>query len=124
MKELVLDSIKPQPEPISQPPSNASFLLHLELLTEYFGFNPMDFVDEIINTANDLLYKAMDELEKILRLEIKDEALVERVKIPFKSKIREWPQLKLSLKMQSINTLISLNYIACHKYSYFLTKEG
>ena len=77
MKELVLETIKHQETTASG--NNVSFLKHMELLTEYFGFNPMDFVDDIINTANDLLYKAMDELEKIVRLEIKDAAQVEKV---------------------------------------------
>jgi hypothetical protein len=51
---------------------------HMELLTEYFGFCPIDFVDDIINTVNDLLYKSMDELEKIIRAELTDEDQVER----------------------------------------------
>jgi hypothetical protein len=78
MKELVLDYITPKEpqEPVTE--TNVPFLKHMELLTEHFGFNPMDFVDDIINTANDLIYKAMDQLEKIISLEIKDPALVEK----------------------------------------------
>jgi hypothetical protein len=78
MKELILDQVTPQEPQELVPETNVPFLKHMELLTEHFGFNPMDFVDDIINTANDLIYKAMDQLEKIISLEIKDADLVEK----------------------------------------------
>ena len=51
----------------------------METLTEYFGFSPTEFVDDIINTVNDSLYKAMDELEKLVQTQIKDQEQVEKV---------------------------------------------
>ena len=92
MKELVLESI---PKPVSlhvtdsniavQKPLNSAkpqeqnTLPSMELLTEYFGFCPIDFVDDIINAVNDLLYKAMDELERMIRTALEDSEEVERV---------------------------------------------
>lgn len=94
MKELVLGlskKISKEPEvasesieegsmagQVSQEGEKVSTLTQMEVLTEYFGFCPIDFVDDIINAVNDLLYKAMDELEKLIRQEIKDEDLIEK----------------------------------------------
>ena len=88
MKDLVLSGIIKEPE---ANPSHEKAIKRtlLELLTEYFGFYPIDFVDDIINTVNSLLYNAMDELEKILLKEFHDKETVEK-EFFIKSNNREW----------------------------------
>ena len=91
MKPLILQGIckenkETQPNATSsntESNENIPITCQMELLTEYFGFSPIDFVDDIINTVNDLLYKAMDELEKIISPEIQENELVEKVFIFF-----------------------------------------
>jgi hypothetical protein len=76
-KEKNVPDVEPQQE-LETHQEQEDTAAHMELLTEYFGFCPIDFVDDIINTVNDLLYKAMDELEKIIRAELADEDQVVR----------------------------------------------
>ncbi|KAK3821353.1 MAG: Mis12 protein-domain-containing protein [Benniella sp.] len=37
-----------------------------QLLTEHFGFSPLSFVDDVINSVNDLIYQASQALQKFV----------------------------------------------------------
>jgi hypothetical protein len=63
---------------------HSSHSANMEVLTEYFGFSPIDFVDDIINTVNDLLYNAMDKLENLMRPIVSEQDLETVLNVCFK----------------------------------------
>ena len=51
-----------------------------ELVAEHFGFVPTEFVDDIINAINELIYQAMSELQIFVANELESEEEAERVR--------------------------------------------
>lgn len=47
----------------------------LQLLTEHFGFVPTDFVDDVINSINELVHEAIRQLETFLSQHQDDDSL-------------------------------------------------
>ncbi|KAJ3218075.1 hypothetical protein HDU67_006633 [Dinochytrium kinnereticum] len=49
-----------------------------DLVVEHFGFAPVDFVDDVINAVNDLMYQAMEEFQRFVEGEMEDQVEVEK----------------------------------------------
>ncbi|KAI8842986.1 Mis12 protein-domain-containing protein [Chytridium lagenaria] len=49
-----------------------------DLVVEHFGFPPIEFIDDVINAVNDLMYQAMEEFQSFVDGEMEDTVEVEK----------------------------------------------
>ncbi|KAJ3107455.1 hypothetical protein HDU97_004051 [Phlyctochytrium planicorne] len=49
-----------------------------DLIVEHFGFPPIEFIDDVINSVNDLMYQAMEEFQRFVEGEVDDQVEVEK----------------------------------------------
>jgi hypothetical protein len=55
-----------------------------EIITEHFGFLPISFVDDIINSINELIYIAIAGIDNFVNSELKNKEEVEQVHVKIK----------------------------------------
>lgn len=55
-----------------------------EIITEHFGFLPISFVDDIINSINELIYIAIAGMDNFVNSELKNKEEVDQVHVKIK----------------------------------------
>lgn len=53
-----------------------------QLLTEHFGFSPLSFVDDVINSVNNMIYQASMALQEFVENEMEAWAIQNQSQLP------------------------------------------